>query len=77
MVALAFPDGRCITREGHVEGSINHEPAGKGGFGYDPIFLLPQHGLTLAEIGEEEKNLLSHRGNAIRAILPDLLGAFE
>lgn len=72
VMALALPGGACITREGRCEGRIALAPSGHGGFGYDPIFVIPALRKTLAEICEEEKNRLSHRGNALRQILPDL-----
>lgn len=67
-IAAAFPDGRVETRRGTIEGRIAYEPAGENGFGYDPIFYVPELGKTTAEIPPEEKNNLSHRGNALRAI---------
>ncbi len=67
-IAAAFPDGRVETRRGTIEGRIAYEPAGDNGFGYDPIFYVPELGKTTAEIPPEEKNNLSHRGNALRAI---------
>ncbi len=51
-----------------MEGMIAEEPAGSGGFGYDPILFLPEYGLTSAEITMEEKNKISHRGKALRAM---------
>ena len=63
-----LPDGRTFTTEGTMEGRIAHEPAGSGGFGYDPILMLPQYGKTSAEITMEEKNAISHRGKALRAM---------
>ncbi len=67
-IAAVFPDGRVETRRGTIEGRIAYEPAGENGFGYDPIFYVPELGKTTAEIPPEEKNNLSHRGNALRAI---------
>jgi XTP/dITP diphosphohydrolase len=69
-MALAWPDGRVDMRRGVCEGRIGFEPAGEGGFGYDPIFLLPDRGLTMAQIDAGEKNRISHRARAVRAILP-------
>ncbi len=71
-MALAWPDGRCVAREGRCEGRIALAPRGEGGFGYDPVFWLPERGLTMAELSDEEKNAISHRGRALRAILPDI-----
>lgn len=61
------------TAEGRIDGRIAYEPAGCGGFGYDPIFYLPERGCTTAELRPEEKNAISHRGRAIQAILPEIL----
>ena len=68
VVAAAFPDGRVETRRGTIEGRIADKPAGENGFGYDPIFYLPDRGMTTAEISPEEKNAISHRGKALRQI---------
>lgn len=68
VVAAAFPDGRVETARGTIEGRIAHEQAGENGFGYDPIFYLPDRQMTTAEISPEEKNAISHRGKALRAI---------
>lgn len=67
-IAAAFPDGRVETRRGVIEGRIAYEPAGENGFGYDPIFYLPEYGKTTAEIAPEEKNKISHRGRALQMI---------
>ena len=67
-IAAAFPDGTSEVVRGTIEGIIGHEIAGENGFGYDPIFYLPQYGLTTAQISPELKNDLSHRGNALRAM---------
>ncbi|MCL1833631.1 MAG: non-canonical purine NTP pyrophosphatase, partial [Leptospirales bacterium] len=66
-IAIAFPDGRVITAGGECEGIIAHEPAGREGFGYDPIFYLPELKSTMAEISLTEKNKISHRGKALEA----------
>ena len=68
--ALAVADGGRIVFEarGVVEGRIAPEPAGGGGFGYDPIFFYPPHGRTLAELSPAEKDAVSHRGQAFRAL---------
>ena len=65
-IAAAFPDGREMVVRGTIEGIIGYEERGKNGFGYDPIFYLPDRGLSTAEIPPEEKNSISHRGNALR-----------
>lgn len=68
VIAAAFPDGTTEVVRGTIEGIIGHEIIGENGFGYDPIFYLPQYGLTTAQISPELKNDLSHRGNALRAM---------
>lgn len=67
-IAAVLPDGSELVIEGTVEGLIAHEPAGNGGFGYDPIFYLPEYGVTSAEIPIEKKNEISHRGKALEAM---------
>ncbi len=64
-VVCCFPDGREISRFATTEGEIARELRGSGGFGYDPMFLLPD-GRTMAELAPEEKNAISHRGKALR-----------
>ncbi len=66
VIACAYPDGTVDTATGIIEGEIAHEPRGEHGFGYDPIFYLPERGCTTAEMLPEEKNKISHRGIAIR-----------
>ena len=58
-IAAVLPDGTELSAEGTVEGLIAHEPAGDGGFGYDPIFYLPEYGMTSAQIPIEKKNEIS------------------
>ena len=67
-IAAAFPDGTVTTRRGVIEGMIAHQPAGENGFGYDPIFFLPEYGKTTAELAPEDKNKISHRGRALEKI---------
>ena len=67
-IAAVLPDGSELVTEGTVEGLIAHEPAGNGGFGYDPIFYLPEYGVTSAEIPIEKKNEISHRGKDLEAM---------
>lgn len=67
-MAAAFPDGRTITTRGTIEGRIGYEEHGENGFGYDPIFYLPEYGCSTAELSLEKKNELSHRGKALRAM---------
>ncbi|GAB4238957.1 MAG: XTP/dITP diphosphatase [Acidobacteriota bacterium] len=64
-VACRLPSGEWIEGEGRVEGLISLQPAGSGGFGYDPIFFYPPAGKTFAEMGPAEKNAVSHRGRAL------------
>ncbi|MBI5915555.1 MAG: RdgB/HAM1 family non-canonical purine NTP pyrophosphatase [Bacteroidetes bacterium] len=73
VVALIL-DGREHTFEGIAEGTIRHEPSGTGGFGYDPIFQPAGFGVTFAEMGEAEKNAISHRGQAVRKLIDFLKG---
>lgn len=72
VIAAALPDGRVLTTYGAMEGRIGYEIAGTNGFGYDPIFYLPQYGCTSAEISLEQKNEISHRGKALRAMKEEL-----
>ena len=67
-IACVMPDGREWVVRGTVEGVINDRQAGENGFGYDPIFLLPERGVTTAQLPPEEKNAISHRGRALRAM---------
>ena len=72
VVAIATPAGELVTTEGTCEGVIAFEPAGEGGFGYDPAFYLPSYGCTMAQLPQEEKNRISHRARAIEQALPIL-----
>lgn len=65
VIALALPDGRLFTTQGECPGLIATEPRGNQGFGYDPVFWLPEYGATMAEVGLEVKNRLSHRARAL------------
>lgn len=67
-VAAAFPDGSVETVRGIIEGIIAEEMMGENGFGYDPIFYVPEYGCTTAQMDPDKKNELSHRGNALRAM---------
>lgn len=71
-IAAAFPDGRVITKRGTIEGIIGYEERGENGFGYDPIFFLPEYGKSTAELSPEEKNKISHRGKALTLIKAEL-----
>ena len=65
-IACAFPDGRAFTAEAPYEGRIGYEEKGENGFGYDPVFYVPEKGRYSAELSPEEKNEISHRGKALR-----------
>jgi XTP/dITP diphosphohydrolase len=67
VIALVWPDGREETVEGICEGCVSHELRGTNGFGYDPVFLIPEHGATMAELPMEVKNRISHRARAAAA----------
>lgn len=71
-IALVWPDGRLLTAEDYLYGEIAHDERGSNGFGYDPLFLLPEQGLRTAEISPEEKNRISHRGKALRQLVEKL-----
>lgn len=76
VIALAFPDGQVYTFEGVWEGLIALEPKGEHGFGYDPVFFLPELGKTTAQLTLEEKNRISHRAKAVSKLL-DFLATIE
>lgn len=67
-IAAVLPDGSVLTETATIEGQIGYEEKGSNGFGYDPIFYVPAYGKSTAELSEEEKNAISHRGKALRAI---------
>lgn len=71
-IVLAAPDGQSWSTVGECAGRIIDTPRGDGGFGYDPIFYIPSHGCTMAELPAEEKNRISHRAQAAQAIRPIL-----
>lgn len=71
-IAAVLPDGREITTRGIIEGRIGYEEKGENGFGYDPIFYVPEFGKTTAELTEEEKNKVSHRGRALEIMKEEL-----
>ncbi len=71
-IAAVLPDGREITVRAAIEGRIGYEEKGSNGFGYDPIFYVPEFGKTTAELTEEEKNQVSHRGKALRLMKEEL-----
>lgn len=72
VIAAVFPDGRVITTRGTMEGEIGYEERGANGFGYDPIFYLPDYQCYSAELSLEQKNQLSHRGKALRLMKEEL-----
>lgn len=67
-IAIVFPDGKEDTAFATIEGRIAYEPAGENGFGYDPIFFVPEFGKTSAQLSMDEKNKISHRGKALEII---------
>ena len=70
VLAIAMPDGRIFQRTAWCRGRVAEEPAGSGGFGYDPIFYVPELGKTMAQMESAEKDAISHRGRAVRKALP-------
>lgn len=75
--ALVLPDGREFVERGEVRGTLIRERRGEGGFGYDPIFVPEGYSRTSAELSPEEKNAISHRGKAFRALLPAIIEALK
>ena len=71
-VAAVFPEGEVVVKRGTVEGYIGEKPEGENGFGYDPIFYVEEYGCSTAALSREEKNAISHRGNALRMIRGEL-----
>lgn len=71
-MAFIFPDGREIVSKGEVKGRISDAPAGSGGFGYDPVFYCPEIGKTFGEASADEKNSVSHRARALKALYEEL-----
>ncbi|NCB92599.1 MAG: XTP/dITP diphosphatase [Clostridia bacterium] len=71
-IAAAFPDGTVKTTTGTIEGRIGYEEMGENGFGYDPIFYVPEYGCSTAQLSEEEKNAISHRGKALSKMKEEL-----
>ncbi len=74
-IAAVLPDGTELTTRATIEGIIGYEEKGNHGFGYDPIFYVPQFGKTTAELTEEEKNQVSHRGKALQ-LMKEKLGLY-
>lgn len=73
-LALVTPGGKEIVVEGTCEGIIIDEPRGEGGFGYDPVFFVPEMNKTFAELSSEEKNRISHRARAVKALINSING---
>lgn len=71
-VACAFPGGDALTAEGRCDGAIAFAPLGDGGFGYDPVFLVPEKGKTFGQLSPGEKSAISHRGKALAAFAEKL-----
>jgi XTP/dITP diphosphohydrolase len=71
VIALCLPDGIIKTYHGSVEGEIGHEPAGDNGFGYDPLFVIPELHMTFAQAKASVKDKISHRARALRALMED------
>lgn len=71
-MVLAWPDGREVSAEDYFYGEIGRVPAGHNGFGYDPLFYLPEYGCTAAELSAEQKNSISHRAKALHTLLKKL-----
>lgn len=71
-IACVFPDGRTLEAEGRCDGAIAFAPLGTGGFGYDPVFLVPEKGKTFGQLSAEEKSAISHRGKALAAFAEKL-----
>lgn len=74
-VACAFPNGDTLAAEGRCDGAIAFAPMGEGGFGYDPVFLVPEKGKTFGQLTAEEKSAISHRGRAL-ASFTEKLGTY-
>ena len=74
VVVLAVPNGQVFSTEGTCEGVITFEPKGSQGFGYDPVFYVPQYARTMAQLSPQLKNRISHRARAVRSMLPILSG---
>ena len=71
-IAVVMPDGTSFTVRGEVKGVLHETPMGENGFGYDPIFYVPEFGMTTAQMDPEVKNSISHRGRALRAMVEKL-----
>jgi XTP/dITP diphosphohydrolase len=76
-IALALPDGHLFRAHGECEGRIAEAPAGKRGFGYDPVFWVPEYGATMAQLGLDVKNRISHRAKALAAFRDLLVSVLD
>jgi len=76
VITLVMPDGKYIQARGEVHGELLRQPAGSGGFGYDPIFNYPPFGKTLAEVSADEKNQVSHRAQALKLFYEKMKEAY-
>ena len=76
-IACVLPDGEVMTEEATIEGRIGYEEKGRNGFGYDPIFIVPEYDKSTAQLTEEEKNEISHRGKALRGMKRQLKAYFD
>lgn len=72
VMALCPPQGECFLFRGQLRGIILYEKRGSGGFGYDPVFMVPEYGKTLAELSTDIKNRISHRGRALQKVIAHL-----
>ena len=72
VIACAWPNGEIKVKRVTIEGNIGHKIAGENGFGYDPIFVVPEYGCTTAELSAEQKNTISHRAKALNAMKEEL-----
>ena len=72
VITMVTPDGQVIQARGEIHGELLRAPVGENGFGYDPIFYYPPAGMTTAEMPSEEKNAVSHRGNALKVLYEKL-----
>ena len=70
VIAITTPAGQLELAEGTIEGIITHEPIGQNGFGYDPVFFIPEFNQTMAQLAPDAKNKISHRGRAAKAAIP-------
>lgn len=73
VIALVTEDGQVVTTRGNYEGIIGYEEKGENGFGYDPIFYVPEYGCYSAELSREKKNEISHRGKALRLMKEEIM----